>query len=561
MARNDSAEDPDQKDDTDGVTEDFNFILRLRRFMKDDEFQRRIDALKGVIAPELERDDKIKKLKQSLSTISAIKEEEMRGLRGEVTRLESENNKLKEEAQSVAQEQKKLAREKIEQEDWRRSAEKRLADRKTQLEKENKEAMKKKAKELEDEYLKKTQAEKQKTQGKVQALEMENKNLDEEKKSLEKEKKDLHDELQNNKEANRFGIEALEHKGRDLEARLRKVDATFEVSQTQANDEKRVADMCDGMRDFTARYFERLPVGKEDIITDPLGSKKTLIEASRIFEYASFADSSIAISLRMAAVREFISRQTISILQSKLFLPYTPNTNEGRQSEAILGTISSELTPDDELVWRRITIGAIDNIPQFSVSPEIVINQISQEILRKLDPLVSDDLTSGMERDAKAIIRMALEIWTLQRNESCKITINYNPGPVKDKSWDAWELKEDMSQPSSPMENSHSRQNSQSSTITPFATARFPNPESFVIFPQIIGEFEQNTSHGNRKRVLLHRGIALFSDSNLFHRGWRDIQRLRDVHRRHMSISSPTNLLPDLSYPPQNPVAVEGPST
>ncbi|KAK2808227.1 hypothetical protein FQN50_004969 [Emmonsiellopsis sp. PD_5] len=566
MARNGSAEDPVQKDDVDEVINDFDFILKYCHFMKHPEFQRRINALKGVVEPELDRADEIEQLKQSLRTISAIKDEEMRDIQDKVTRIESENNKLKEEAKLVAQEKKKLAREKLEQEEGRRSAETSLADQKTKLENENKETMRKKEKELQDEYVKKTQAEKNKIQGKLQRLEKE-------RDSLEESKKELRAELQTNKKRNRVLIEGLEDEGRKLEARLRKVDPTFKVSQTQANEyEKRVADMCDGMRDFT-RYFERLPAGKEDLITDPLGSKKTLIEASRIFEYASFADSSIAISLRMAAVREFISRQTISILQSKLFLPCTPSTNEGRPGEAILETISSKLAPDDELVWRRITIEAIDNIPQYSVSPDIVISQISQEILGKLHPLVSDDLASGIERDAKTIIRMALDIWSLLRNESRKITINYNPGPVNDGSWDAWELKEDMSQPSSPIENSHSRQNSHGSTAMPSATARFPSPESFVIFPQIVGEFELNVngtgededgpgpSHGNRKRVVLHRGIALFSDSDLFHRGWWDIQHLRDVHRRHMSISSPTNSFLNFSHPPLNPVGAEGPST
>ncbi|KAK2753814.1 hypothetical protein FQN55_000178 [Onygenales sp. PD_40] len=545
-ARNDPADDPDLKDHIDGVIEDFNFILRFCRFMKDDEFQRRIDALKGVIAPELDKDDKIEDLDRSLRTISAVKDRQMEELKEKVTRIENENNKLNEEAQLVAEEREELAREKNEQEKRRLSSERWLAGQKAKLENEKQEAMNKREKELKDEYLKKTQTEKKKIQGDLQTL------------------KDENAKLQKNKEKLRFRIEALEDKGSELKVRLRKVDPTFEVSQTQANEyQKPVADMCDRMRDFSSRYFECLPVGKEDIITDPLGSKRTLIEASRIFKYASFADSPIAISLRMAAVREFISRQSISILQSQLFLPYTPSTNEGRQSEDILETISSKLTPDDELVWRRITIGAIDKIPQFSVSPEIVLNQISQEILRKLDPLVSDDLASGMERDAKAIIRMALDIRSLLRNESCKITVNYNPGPVNDGSWDAWELKQDMSQPSSPMENSHSRQNSQSSTTTPSSTARFPSPESFVIFPQIIREFKLNVNgtdtdpRSRRDRVYLHRGIALFSDSDLFQKGWRDIQRLRDVHRRHMSISSPTNLLHDLSYPPQ----VEGPST
>lgn len=186
-----------------------------------------------------------------------------------------------------------------------------------------------------------------------------------------------------------------------------------------------------------------------------------------------------------------------------------------------------------------------------------------------LQPLIQNDeqaIASAREQVAE-ITKAALKIWSLRRKDRCTITINSTPGLKNDDSWNLWTVDEDsvippISFPGSGVNAINGNGNgnnigSESPTRTTSQSfAIHQKPESYVIFPQIIGEFDTNNDKRSdigkksniRQREILHPGIALFSNSLIFDMGLQDIWSLKDgahglQHRRRMtSISSSTTI-------------------
>lgn len=259
-------------------------------------------------------------------------------------------------------------------------------------------------------------------------------------------------------------------------------------------------------------------------------------------------------------MQNFISGQLISIFQNKLLV--SCGTHE---QEAILNIISATLSPDDEKVWRGITVNALDKRPEFSGITKL-IEQVAQQTVDTLQPLLDDNEQekAAVQEEVAEIFVAVLKIWLLRRKDSCTITINSTPGLKNDGSWVALVLEEDSAPPPFSFPNhgangvngngsgiSDEPESLASSTL--LSPKLHPRAESYVIFPQIIGEFDtddkdnERGSPKTRENMILHPGIALFSDSPMFDIGLRDIETLKNEflnvhHRRRMSsLSSPTN--------------------
>ncbi|KAG5292471.1 hypothetical protein I7I48_04578 [Histoplasma ohiense] len=556
----------DWKAEDENIVDSVRVFLDAFRFLRIPEIQERIQGLKTATAPELTRADEVNELKRSLETISAVKDEQIKKIEEDkdeaIRKLETENKKLKAEARSVAQEKETVAKEKAKLEHERQAEERKYRERETKLEKKKEEALEKEKKKVKEEY-----------QGKVKAAES---RVEAAKRKLEKEKDDA---IKQNKElkteVNRLMAyrdileernEGLGDKVTTLQDKLRMLSAETAVSSTPFTEYKKyIADLSRLIGDFVMR-FENVPKEVE-LIFGPLGSLGKLRQASGIFDYTSSSRTPVATSLRKAGVHNYIAGTLVSIFQNRLLIRLSTDSS-GEHDEAILSTICAALSRDEEQVWRGITVKALDKLPRFSGITQTV-DQAVKEAVDMLQPLIQYDeqaIASAREQVAE-IIKAALKIWSLRRNDRCTITINSTPGLKNDDSWNVWTVDEDsvippFSFPGSDVNDINGNGNgnnngSESPTHTTFQSfAIHQKPQSYVIFPQIIGEFDANNDKRSdlgkksniRQREILHPGIALFSNSLMFDMGLQDIRSLKDdahglQHRRRMtSISSSTTI-------------------
>ncbi|KKZ60565.1 hypothetical protein EMCG_04742 [[Emmonsia] crescens] len=544
--------------DVESFVDSLQEITDCIRFLKLPGTQKTLQGMTAVIAPELERHDKIKELENMLETFTAMKNTQIKKMEEDkeqiIQKLEAENKKLKEAGRAVSQEKESVAKEKSELERERQEDKKKYREKEAKLEKTKKEALEKERKKLKEEY-----QEKEKTaQNNVKA----------QMKKLEKEKADsnkLNDDLTIDVDRLKVYRDSMEKMNKELkkdvsklQEKLRTLSAETAVSRTPSIDyKKQVEHMYQLIGGFATRSFENLP-REVQLILEPLGSKYNLGKASPIFNYTSCSSSRVAIALRKAAVQNFISGQLISIFQNKLLV--SCGTHE---QEAILNIISATLSLDDEKVWRGITINALDKRPEFSDITKL-IEQVAQQTVDTLQPLLdnNEQEKAAVQGEVAEIFKAVLKLWLLRRKDSCTITINSTPGLKNDGSWVALVLEEDSAPPpfSFPSNgvngvngNGISDEPESLASTTLLSPKLHPRAESYVIFPQIIGEFDTDDKDNERgspkirESMILHPGIALFSDSPMFDIGLRDIETLKNEflnvhHRRRMSsLSSPTN--------------------
>ncbi|EDN03371.1 predicted protein [Histoplasma mississippiense (nom. inval.)] len=264
--------------------------------------------------------------------------------------------------------------------------------------------------------------------------------------------------------------EGLSDKVTTLQDKLRMLSAETAVSSTPFTEyKKHIADLSRFIGDFVVK-FENVPKDVE-LIFGPLGSLGKLREAGGIFDYI-YSGSHISAEGWCA---QFYSGDTV--------------------------------------------------------------DQAVKEAVDMLQPLIQNDeqaIASAREQVAE-ITKAALKIWSLRRKDRCTITINSTPGLKNDDSWNLWTVDEDsvippISFPGSGVNAINGNGNgnnigSESPTRTTSQSfAIHQKPESYVIFPQIIGEFDTNNDKRSdigkksniRQREILHPGIALFSNSLIF---------------------------------------------
>ncbi|EER38751.1 conserved hypothetical protein [Histoplasma capsulatum H143] len=252
-------------------------------------------------------------------------------------------------------------------------------------------------------------------------------------------------------------IRKLEGENKKLKAEARSVAQEKETvakekakleheRQAEERNKKYIADLSQLIGDFVKR-FENVPKDVE-LIFGPLGSLGKLRQASGIFDYTSSSPTPVAISLRKAGVHNFIAGTLVSIFQNRLLIRRSTDSS-GEHDEAILSTICAALSPEEEQVWRGITVKALDKLPRFSGITQTV-DQAVKEAVDMLQPLIQNDeqaIASAREQIAK-IIKAALKIWSLRRKDRCTITINSTPGLKNDDSWNVWTVDEDSVIPS-----------------------------------------------------------------------------------------------------------------
>ncbi|OJD18017.1 hypothetical protein AJ78_01909 [Emergomyces pasteurianus Ep9510] len=560
----------DPEDELKVIQDSIHTLLKACQFLKMPEIQQRLKRIKTATALELERAEKVKVLEGALDTISALKDDERKKIEGEkdkvIRKLEKENKKLKDESGSVAKEKEGIAREKTRLQQERQMEVAKNRETEAKREKDMKETLEKEKKRVEEEYLKKAKAAQSNVKATVQSLEKDKVEATKLIKGLNTEVDRLKMCLDTMDTRN----EELKAEVHTLQERLRMLNAETAVSRTPSGIYKKdIEHLYQLTGEFATRLSENLPE-KAAFVFEPLSTKGKLGQASRIFDYASCSCTPVAASLRRAAVHNFVSRNLISIFQDNLLLSLGTTNNDRHDKEEILNTISTNLEPDDEKVWRGITVKALDKVSKFSGMTQI-IEQVTQETVDKLQLLIHDNEqgSSTVRKEVTEIMKAALKIWFLRRNDSCKITFNGAPGPKNDGSWDAWKVEENaqaaFSFPSNGVHAISSGNNGSGTSNGPesptSSTFQMPTAhkeaQSFVIFPQIIGEFEsgdkshdrggRNTKSPKYESIVLHRGIAVFSDSSLFDEGLRDIQMLQDDfrgvrHRRQSSLSSSTTM-------------------
>ncbi|QSS59028.1 hypothetical protein I7I51_08460 [Histoplasma capsulatum] len=250
--------------------------------------------------------------------------------------------------------------------------------------------------------------------------------------------------------------EGLSDKVTTLQDKLRMLSAETAVSSTPFTEyKKHIADLSRFIGDFVVK-FENVPKDVE-LIFGPLGSLGKLREAGGIFDYIYSGSH-----------------------------------------------ISAE--------------GWVSGISQ-------TVDQAVKEAVDMLQPLIQNDeqaIASAREQVAE-ITKAALKIWSLRRKDRCTITINSTPGLKNDDSWNLWTVDEDsvippISFPGSGVNAINGNGNgnnigSESPTRTTSQSfAIHQKPESYVIFPQIIGEFDTNNDKRSdigkksniRQREILH---------------------------------------------------------
>ncbi|OJD24925.1 hypothetical protein ACJ73_03709 [Blastomyces percursus] len=564
--------DHNTEDETTVIVNSVHVLFDALRFLRIPEIQDRIQGIKRATASELDRVDEIEKLKNAVDIITSLKSKEIEEIKQDkdkvIRKLEAENKKLKEQQQSVAQEKEAVAKQKAKLERDRKAAEEEYREKEAKLKKQQEEALKKEKNKVKEQY-----------EGEVKVAKS---RVESEKRRLEKERDDavrLNKEL--NTKVNKSDVyqEALEERNERLKEdvasvreKLRTLSAETAVSATPFVEyEKSVQNLHQLIEAFTQR-FEHVPddVG---LVFEPLGTLGKLRQASGIFDYTSCSPSAVAISLRKAGVQNFISGQLDAIFKNKLLVGRSTN-NSDKHDEAILNAISAALSPDDEKVWRGITVRALNKLPQFSDIKKIIA-QLVEAAVGMLEPLIGKDEQTNIDVRAQfaEIIKAALKIWSLRRNDRCTITFNRAPGLKVDDSWKEWTVGESAMLPpfsfpsngtNGTIGNGNGSGNASNGPQSPtYSTLQSPvinrRAESYVIFPQIIWEFDTEDEGGDkdgkpkpRRRMLLHPGIALFSDSTLFDKGLQDMQSLKNDalnlhHRRRASSLSASTTFPNNS--------------
>ncbi|EGE78892.1 hypothetical protein BDDG_01829 [Blastomyces dermatitidis ATCC 18188] len=565
------AGDHNTEDGTITIADSVHVLFNALRFLAIPEIQDRIQGIKRATASELDRVDEIEKLNNTVDTITAVKNKKIEEIKQDkdkvILKLEAENKKLKEQEQSVAKEKEAVVKEKTKLERDRQAAEKEYREKEAKLKKQQEEALKKEKKKVKEQY-----------EGEVKAAKS---RVESEKRKLEKEKDDavrLNREF--NTEVNRLTVyrdtleernEGLKEDVASLREKLRTLSAEMAVSATPFVEYKKSVQNLYQLIEAFATRFENVPQEVE-LVLEPLGTLGKLRQASGIFDYTSSSRTAVATSLRKAGVQNFISGQLDAIFKNKLLVGCS--TNSDKHDEAILNAISAALSPDEEKVWRGITVRALNRLPQFSDIKKIIA-QLVEAGAGMLEPLIGkDEQTNTDVREQFAeIINAALKIWSLRRNDRCTITFNRAPGLKVDDSWKEWTVDEGSMLPgfSFPSNGtnrtigngngsgsgSNGPQSPTYSTLQSSVINR--RAESYVILPQIIGEFDTEDEGSDkdskpkpRRRMILHPGIALFSDSTLFDKGLQDMRSLKsDVlglhHRRRVSSLSASTTFPNNS--------------
>lgn len=217
------------------------------------------------------------------------------------------------------------------------------------------------------------------------------------------------------------------------------------------------------------------------------------------------------------------------MLENSLFSLMALNSDQtGNDLQAIHG--SSKLSNHERVVWRTITLKAVDKATQLAK----LAKDISATVTTKMDCLVEKKNKSKISGELTSLFKAALEARDTMNTDSREWTINTSPPSKKDKTWRVIENPLDLT-----------NGNSGTTAAKKAARGSVAKPESFTIFPQITGKFEDN---GDMKQDIFHPGIGLFSDSPVFDLGVAEFEELRSelrselmrTHKRQSSISSPT---------------------
>ncbi|KAI1932690.1 hypothetical protein LOZ66_006816 [Ophidiomyces ophidiicola] len=151
--------------------------------------------------------------------------------------------------------------------------------------------------------------------------------------------------------------------------------------------------------------------------------------------------------------------------------------------------------------------------------------QIAEDTTNKLDCLIESQHRKEIETELAGVFERVFEVQDRMRRDTCRLRTNMQPPRTNDGMWSAIEP---------PTTSSNG-----------VATTSVAVPDSFAIFPRIVGDFDLDEDLRETQEKVVHGGIGLFSDSPLFDLGYREFKDLQSelkgwTIRRHSSISSPT---------------------
>ncbi|PGH15274.1 hypothetical protein AJ80_05627 [Polytolypa hystricis UAMH7299] len=511
----------DYLNDLDGMAKTALRIASLFHTFTRKPFSGDLSKLEETCKPAKEQEDKIRGLEETLATMIELKDKKvnqlMEGKDGEIDRLKKENETLKLKAVEVVELEKKAKRERLEVQKEKTKTDERLKVERRELAESNKKKLEKMKTEFEKKHQEKVSKAEAEIKGELDKLKQEKQVLEEKNKELgQKLKEELGDK-------NRM-IRQLKTENKGMQERLDTFESDLEAAKKAPSVYiDRISEMSRRLTNFAERYFSALPKRME-LETGLLSKKTALAKASSLFSYALVAETERSIFLRKAAVRHFVCKEVVRILQQPFIIPQALDNSPG---EKILHKIYSSLGPYDKAVWKAITVKATDKFPEFTV--EAHATRAADNAIEKLHDLIEAN-GDPIRDDLTGIFQMALGIWNDKRKDSCKITVNA-PGPQNDGSWGTEE--EPYRFPGNLFHDADKG--------SPVVSERL---ESYAIFPQITGQFEADDEDGEQKLVTLHKGIALFSNSPVLKDALADLEVLKrevkGLHQRNTSISSPT---------------------
>ncbi|KMU91840.1 hypothetical protein CIHG_09580 [Coccidioides immitis H538.4] len=455
------------------VMDSFQRLFGIFSVVNKSVYYRDLLHLEQVMGAELDKETHLRNLTNAVSAVSQTKDEEIR-------KLAEENERLKTEHETFEENKKTFKAEKEEFEKKCRDMEKNYKSREEELEERFKEKRK-----TAEELLKKR---------------------------LEREKKAVEEKVESELEELKFRNAELKMK---LETKMSESELKIESHEIFGKFSDKIAKIADD-------HFGKSPPEDHINIMQLLGQQHRLSEVSKIFNYASSSETEVAANLRKCAIRHFIASQVAKVLMNSPFSPRTSDRdNKGLQ--AIHD--SSKLNNHQRMLWRMITLRAIDSRAGFTAWAK----ELSAEAMEKIQYLVENKQHSKIKRELASLFEFTLDVWDITMRDGRNLVINTHPPSKHNGTWKF-------------IDNPLPFSNGNGST-TATAAPRVVKQESFAIFPRITGEFEVEGKNEDMKEEILHPGIGLFSDSPVFELGLREFQELKrevnNSHKRHASISSP----------------------
>lgn len=232
-----------------------------------------------------------------------------------------------------------------------------------------------------------------------------------------------------------------------------------------------------------------------------------------IFERIPISSYDCSKHLRLAAVQNIINNVIKKYLWRPFFSAYLLSQNKDQEFIPKMSECLRDRGEPETHNWNMSTMRILDRLDEAVKMKDTVGDLIDSHIIRLLKPLLADEQAENLRRELTDVFIRAVELGKKSQRDNFPTQIRMNPD-IDRKDWVEYAINgyEKRDIPNLPSD----------STIEPFH-------QRLVVSPLITRPSSVNTMDGKMKDEVIYPGVALFSDTNIFHDGAAEWKFINDA--------------------------------